>query len=43
MRVSLKLDKYLNNYGYYLEGYLLVVPTVSRNVDSVVFDFVPKC
>ncbi len=35
MPVSLKLDKHLNNFGYYLlEGYLLF-PTVPRNVGSV--------
>ncbi len=35
MPVSLKFDKYLNHFGYYLlEGYLLF-PTVPRNVGSV--------
>ena len=35
MPISPKLDKHLNNYGYYLlEGYLLF-PTVPRNVCSV--------
>ena len=35
MPISLKLDKHLNNFGYYLfEGYLLF-PTVPRNVGSV--------
>ncbi len=35
MPVSLKLDKHLNNFAYYLlEGYLLF-PTVPRNVGSV--------
>ena len=35
MPVSFKLDKHLNNLGYYLlEGYLLF-PTVPRNVGSV--------
>ncbi len=35
MPVSLKLNKHLNNFGYYLsEGYLLF-PTVPRNLGSV--------
>ena len=35
MPISLKLDKHLNNFGYYLlEGYLLF-PTVPRNAGSV--------
>ena len=35
MPISRKLDRHLNNFGYYLlEGYLLF-PTVPRNVGSV--------
>ncbi len=35
MAILLKLDKHLNNFGYYLlEGYLLF-PTVPRNVGSI--------
>ncbi len=35
MSVSLKLDKHLNNLGYYLlEGYLLF-PALPRNVGSI--------
>ncbi len=35
MPISLKLDRHLNNFGYYLlEGYLFF-PTVPRNVGSI--------
>ncbi len=35
MPISLKLDKYFNNFGYYLLGGYLLFPTVPRNVGSI--------
>ncbi len=35
MPISLKLDKHLNNFGYYLLDGYLPFPTVLRNVCSV--------
>ncbi len=37
MPVSLKLDKHLNNFGYYLLESYLFFPTVPRNVGSITF------
>ena len=35
MQVSLKLDKYLNTFSYYLLEGNLIFPTVTRNVGSI--------
>ncbi len=53
MPISLKCDRHLNNFGYYLVGGYLLFPTVPRNVhvgsitsvnehEVDYFDFVPN-